>query len=126
MFIFGKRKGKQFKFTEERPIIKAGPSIDENIQVIRDLFNHTDDLVVSKVTFFDRKGYVVYLQTTADTQEIERNLIQPLKKYKSRKNLEDIITSVDLEITTDLQKVVDELVQGYCAFLVESEKNIYT
>lgn len=126
MFFFKKRKGKQLKFTkqaEAKPILS---SIDENVKYICDSLNNTDDLVVKEITFHNKKSYIIFLQTIADTKEIEKNLIRPIKSCQKNKKVKEIITNAELNITNDLQEVITEILQGSCALLIQDERNVYS
>lgn len=62
----------------------------------------------------------------ADKKAIEETLLVPLKQSHKNEDLKNIITNVDLKITKDLNTVLNELLQGSCAFLIENEELIYT
>lgn len=125
MFSLKKDKSKQLKMTSSEPGKKMLSTMDENISYICNKLNHSDDLKIKKISFHNKKGYVIYLDTMADKKDIEETLIAPLKQSNKNKDLKDIITNVDLEITKDLGDVITELLQGGCAFLIENRQLIY-
>lgn len=126
MFFIKKNKGKQLKFSNPQPKKQILSTIDENIEYIYKSFSHSSDLKKKEITFHNKKGYIIYLETMADTREIEETLLAPLKNANENKDIKNIITNVDFNITNDLNEVINELLKGGCSLLVTGEQNIYT
>ncbi|GIN90195.1 germination protein KA [Siminovitchia terrae] len=99
---------------QEKEII-VHPVLEDNIKFIYEAFCNTDDLKVRDVTFDDRKGKLIYLETMADTKEIQQSILIPLSEAEETRNVREIITSPELKITNNLNEAVSALLMGNCA-----------
>lgn len=102
--------------SERKP---AFPTIEENVQYIYEAFYRTDDLKKRKVKVNQVPGCIVYLNTMADPDAIQKNFLVPLSQHKNNRSIEEIITAPEISRTNDLNKVVDAMLKGDCALLLE-------
>lgn len=101
------------------------PVLEENITYIRKAFVKTDDLYIREILLANKRGVLIFLETMAETETIERTLLIPLKKSKRKQNIDNLITNVEKSKTNVLKEVVTELINGACVLLLEGELNGY-
>lgn len=122
MSLFKKRKGKPLKTSEndEKEIQTLFPFLEENINYICEAFGNTDDLKTRNVTFNGRNGKLIYLETMADAKEIQKSFLIPLAEAEEGKDIKDLITSVESNISTRLNEAVSALLSGSCALFLRA------
>src|SRR5690625_2126744 len=79
------------------------PTLEENFKFINNSFNDTQDLMMREVIFHNDQGYLIYLETMVDTEEILERFLKPLAKVDEDDDLINIITDRSEEHTSELQ-----------------------
>ncbi|VEF48291.1 GerA spore germination protein [Bacillus freudenreichii] len=127
MSFFKKNKGKPLKVTGYKGIEGKTlfPLLEDNIHYICKAFYNTHDLKIRQVNFRGKQGKLVYLETMADTKEIQRSFLIPLTESGEDQTIEDLITSVELNVSSSLSEAVSELLTGCCALFFEGETKCY-
>jgi spore germination protein len=111
--------------------------LDDNEALLRQIFSNCSDFYMRKVVFFNSvPAVIVYFQGLVESEHIETALLKPLSKYENvpydhsssfiewmRKN---IISVAQTETITDLQEVVQRIVQGDAILLMEASKESLT
>ena len=104
--------------------------LDDNIQYIQYLFNQTSDLVVRNLMFGNEKSEhaaILYIDGIIDTQIIQDVVIKPILGFEDtvevKNNLinlvSEVIESVNVKTNTKFQDIVDAIVNGKTAILIE-------
>ncbi|KMZ41113.1 hypothetical protein AC624_08475 [Bacillus sp. FJAT-27238] len=93
-------------------------SVQENIEYIQNKLFHSGDLKWRSISLNQVEGYIVYLESLTDQQRIQKEIIQPIEEKKVG-IVEEIITSVEIGIKSDLSQLPTALVQGKGILLFE-------
>lgn len=91
------------------------PVLEDNIKYIYEAFCYTNDLKVRDMTLDGSKGKLIYLETMADTKEIQKSILIPLSEAEGTRNIREIITSPELKFSNNLNEAVSALLMGSCA-----------
>jgi len=102
------------------------PTLEENFKFINNSFNDTQDLMMREVIFHNDQGYLIYLETMVDTEEILERFLKPLAKVDEDDDLINIITDVNLKETSDLNELISSLLKGYSVLLVEGKNEAFS
>src|SRR5699024_1650331 len=70
-------------------------------------------------------GKIIYLETMADPKLIEQSFLNPLREANKNKQLTEIITNIDLNITSNFNEIISGLLQGSCAFIITGDKEAF-
>lgn len=109
----------------EQDIKPLFSSIKQNLTYICDAFNNTDDLKVREISVNRKSGIIIFLETMADSEKIEQNLLIPLAKSKRNEDLDEIIGNVDLNMSNNLNDIITNMLSGNCTLLFEDEKEAF-
>ncbi|UAL46422.1 spore germination protein [Sutcliffiella horikoshii] len=104
--------------------------LDDNIQYIQYLFNQTSDLVVRNLKFGNEKSEnaaILYIDGIIDTKIIQDVVIKPILYFEEtvevKNNLinlvSEVIESVNVKTNSEFQDIVDAIVNGKTAILIE-------
>jgi spore germination protein KA len=85
---------------------------------------HTNDLKHRTITFQGKQMLIMYLESLADTELIDKEILYPIVREKQG-DLQDVVTAPHVEKQEDLRKVVDKLVQGQTVLIVEGDAVCY-
>lgn len=96
-------------------------SLEDNIKYIRNTFSYTDDLQIREIIHAKHKGVLIYLETMADAEIIERTFLVPLAMNRKRKDPTKLISNVELATSDDLNKAVKEIMNGACVYFQEDK-----
>src|SRR5699024_10771936 len=96
-------------------------SLEDNIKYIRNTFSYTDDLQIRETIHAKHKGVLIYLETMADAEIIERTFLVPLAMNRKRKDPTKLISNVELATSDDLNKAVKEIMNGACVYFQEDK-----
>lgn len=119
--MFGKSKSKPLKIKEH-----VSKSPGENLRYIEKCFNYSSDLKTRPISRHKKTGILVYLETVCDMEKIQNSVLIPFSKNSGKQLLIDqLITSVRLEKSEDLDYGVDQMVRGHCLLILEEENKIY-
>lgn len=99
--------------------------LKENITYIRNSFNNTADLKIREVTFREKNGKLVYLETMVDETIVEQSVLTPLLDADKDAELKSIIKKMKLNISPLLNDTVSSLLVGSCALVLEGEKEAF-
>ncbi|WP_409179165.1 spore germination protein [Brevibacillus fortis] len=99
-------------------------SVQENIEYIQNKLFHSGDLKWRSISLNQVEGYIVYLESLTDQQRIQKEIIQPIEEKKVG-IVEDIITSVEIGIKSDLSQLPTALVQGKGILLFEGSAEAF-
>ncbi|MFS0646464.1 spore germination protein [Siminovitchia sp. 179-K 8D1 HS] len=111
--------------TVKNEMKSVNPSIKKNVQYIFSALFHTDDLKMRKVTWKKMPGVIIYLETMADTEQLQRSFLLPLSEAEDGQHIEDLITSPEFSKTDDLNKVVSALLKGDCALFLQGRTECF-
>lgn len=111
--------------TEQEPTINILPSLDENMNYIRSALYHTADLQAIDVTWNEKPGIIVYLETMIDSKQFQSIFLSPLSEDKFTGRIDELIGSPDMNQTDQLNEVVTHLLQGSCAIFLQGKMTCY-
>ena len=97
------------------------PTLKENKDYIYDALFDTGDLKTQEITWNDKSGMIVYLETMVDMEHFEKVYFPALTKTNEGQQLEDLTVSPDVMKINQLNKVVSNLLKGYCALFLEEQ-----
>lgn len=93
----------------------------ETVQNIKNEFSNSHDLRTHKLQFGKKDVCLVYFETLCNEENIEKMIIKPLLATDIEKDLLSVIPATSITKTTELQKVVQEITNGYCAIVLNDE-----
>ncbi|NOU74772.1 spore germination protein [Paenibacillus sp. LMG 31458] len=96
------------------------PHLQQNMEYIQDQLFHSGDLKYRSIKFNQLDGLIVFLESLADQQRIQKEIIQPLEEKKAG-TVDELITSMGITKISDLGEVPHALVQGKCLLLFEGQ-----
>ncbi|WP_313640257.1 spore germination protein [Paenibacillus sp. FSL K6-0276] len=114
------------KPTENKPNERMSvySSLQENKEYVENQLFHSSDLKWRSIRFNQTEGLIVFLESLADLQKIQKEIIQPLEG-KSEGNVDEVITSVEITKKSDLNEVPYALIQGNCVLLFEGIVEVF-
>nr|WP_234541150.1 spore germination protein [Paenibacillus pseudetheri] len=98
--------------------------LQENKEYVENQLFHSSDLKWRSIRFNQTEGLIVFLESLADLQKIQKEIIQPLEE-KSEGNVDEVITSVEITKKSDLNEVPYALIQGNCVLLFEGIVEVF-
>lgn len=99
-------------------------SVDQNADYIEAALFYTSDLKKRILPFKGANGILFYIETVADTELVERNVIVPF--YQNRdKELSELFTTVSFSKETDLSQGIQGLIDGGCLYFLEGMSEFY-
>ncbi|MNH79508.1 Spore germination protein A1 [compost metagenome] len=102
----------------------ASCSLEKNLEYIQNALNHSHDLKKRNQNYKGTTGILIYLESTADPDLIERNIIKPLSQNED-KELEELFTSLHSTEATDLSQGAQGLVQGSSLYFLDGLSKFY-
>jgi len=97
------------------------PTLKENKDYIYNALFDTEDLKTKEITWNDKSGIIMYLETMVDMEYFEKVYFPTLTKINEGQQLEDLTVSPDVMKINQLNKVVSYLLKGYCALFLEEQ-----
>lgn len=116
-FFKNKKSQKMVKET----ITMIFPTLKENKDYIYNALFDTGDLKTKEITWNDKSGIIMYLETMVDMEYFEKVYFPALTKTNKGQQLEDLTVSPDVMKVNQLNKVVSYLLKGYCALFLEEQ-----
>ncbi|MCF6136729.1 spore germination protein [Pseudalkalibacillus berkeleyi] len=100
------------------------PSLEENLDYIKNALFHSGDFETRTITFNDKKHLIVFIASLVDKKKMDEFVIRPLHENKSGE-IPEVINVTQVNYTTDLTKVVRGLIEGQCAIIGEGQDHAY-
>ncbi|MFS0919414.1 spore germination protein [Brevibacillus sp. 179-C 1.1 NHS] len=104
--------------------IDVSPSLQKNKEYIQNQLFQSSDLKWRSIRFNQMEGLIVFLESLADQQRIQNEIIQPLEEKKEG-IVDEIITSVNKTRKSDLSQLPQALVQGNCVLMLEGTADAF-
>lgn len=114
-------KGSRFETVEP---IAMYSTLEDNKTFIEGIFSETDDLGIREIYFNNRRCFILFLETLGDIERIQVEIINPIQQVQGR-SFEEVLAAPLYNKTSDLNKCIQNMLQGYCAILLEDEAHIY-
>ncbi|TCZ75216.1 spore germination protein [Paenibacillus albiflavus] len=100
------------------------PTVEENIQYMKNATFHTDDLVRQTVSFLGNTGEFLFMYTMCDQRKIRKEILDPISNNKNE-SLQDILILMRANKHDDLEKVIDLLVKGNAVLFIEGQEECF-
>src|SRR5690625_803950 len=100
------KRTKPLKMMKET-ITMIFPTLKENKDYIYNALFDTGDLKTKEITWNDKSGIIMYLETMVDMEYFEKVYFPALTKTNEGQQLEDLTVSPDVMKVNQLNKVVD-------------------
>ncbi|WP_106765791.1 spore germination protein [Paenibacillus faecalis] len=104
----------------------AFSSVHQNKEYMEHALFQPSDMKTRDLEFRGIPGMLLYLESVADSELIEQNVITPINRSRDDKELSELFTAVDCKQETDLEKAVISIVQGDCIYFLEGQSEFYT
>jgi spore germination protein KA len=104
-----------------RPVF---PTVQENIQYLKEALFHTDDLVRQKVSILGYTSEFLFMYTMCDQSKIREEIFKPILENKDG-DLEGILISMRANKHDDLEKVIDLVVKGNAVLFIEGMEDCF-
>ncbi|MBS4219380.1 spore germination protein [Bacillus sp. FJAT-49711] len=101
------------------------PTIDENVLYFRDALYNTDDLKTRTIRFNGIPGVIIYLETIANSEELQRSLLIPLSQANTEQSIDTIITSSQFSKTSNMNIAVTTILKGNSVLFFEHGTEFY-
>ncbi|MCA1054240.1 spore germination protein [Rossellomorea aquimaris] len=101
-------------------------TMEENIEAIKSAVYDTEDLKMRDLIFLNTSYKLIYMNSLVDKKGLEQNMIAPLLECKSETVPEAVIKNAEYSRTSDLEVVVNGLLEGSCVLLTEGEPTVLT
>ncbi|KAA0566688.1 spore germination protein [Bacillus sp. CH30_1T] len=105
--------------------IPISPSLDNNIRIVKQLLNESDDLKEQDIQLPSKQAKLLYIETITDTSVIQEQILSPIQHHSDHASV-DIFPSREMNKRTDLHEVASDLLHGRTALILENERFIYT
>src|SRR5690625_4264417 len=109
----------------EEQMKQVSISLDENINFIRSQLCNTEDLLMKEITWNEKHGMLFYLDTMINTDQFQRIFLAPITEMKFGEQMENLVASPEMNLTNDLNSVVNDLLSGNVAIFIENEPTCY-
>ncbi|WP_309274803.1 spore germination protein [Paenibacillus sp.] len=94
------------------------PTVQENIEYMRNALFHTDDLVTQTVVIPGQTSKFIFMNTMCDQSIIREEILKPISENRGG-DLEEILISMRSNKHNDLEKAIDLLVSGNAVLFIE-------
>ena len=101
------------------------PTLEENINYIRDALCNTDDLKTSTIKLNGKPGMIVYLETIVDMEQFQKDFFPLLTNMKDEQSLDDVLVGPEVQKNNQLNQVVLEMLKGHSAIFMKDETNCW-
>lgn len=119
-----KRDIKQKPSTQEsQPFKEVTDTLEDTIAFFKQTFAGSDDLKIKKITVRNQPGILVFLNTMADKEKIQRNILKPVMEAEGVL-FEDVLKSA-FQKSDNLIKAKQELLNGSCMMIFEGAREFY-
>ncbi|MBM7651108.1 spore germination protein [Neobacillus cucumis] len=98
-------------------------SIDENISFFKDIFSESADLIIKEVNITNNRRILIYLDTMADKDKIQREIVKPMMEVENDQ-FQNILYSNFLK-SDNLFNAQEELLNGFCIMFFDGVKEFY-
>ncbi|MGM0840328.1 MAG: spore germination protein [Bacillota bacterium] len=103
---------------------KLSRNMKENVNSIKSAVYESEDMKMRDLAYLNTPCKLIYLDSMVDKKLIERNIIEPLLDCKTETVPEAVIKNAEYSRTSDLEAIVDSLLEGSCAFVAEGENTV--
>jgi len=100
------------------------PTVQENIEYIRNALFHTDDLASQTVAIPGHTSKFIFMHTMCDQNSIREEILKPISENRGG-DLEEILISMRADKLNDLEKAIDVLVRGNAVLFIEGLKDCF-
>lgn len=100
-------------------------SVKQNMEYIQNALYQSSDLKTRDQLFKGVSGLILYIESVADSELIERNVITPLSRNENNKELDELFTTLSFKKETSLDQGVQGIIQGSCLFFLEGQSEFY-
>ncbi|MGG1398107.1 spore germination protein [Bacillus salipaludis] len=98
-------------------------TIDENISFFKQTFSDSADLMIRELNEKNTRGSLVFLDTMADKDKIQRDIVKPL--MESERAQSDSVVYSNFPKSDNLFKAQVALLNGFCILLLDGVKEFY-
>ncbi|UNK20982.1 spore germination protein [Paenibacillus sp. N3/727] len=124
MFNNNRRKSKPMSKKSALSPQPVFPTVQENIQYLKDALFHTDDLARETVSIPGHTSEFLFMYTMCDQSKIREEIIKPILQRRDG-DLEEILIAMRADKHGDLEKVIDLLVNGYAVLFIEGMEECF-
>src|SRR5699024_125017 len=110
---------------KQEPVKHISNSLKENINFIRSQLCDTDDLIMNEMTWNNQQGMIVYLSTMINSDQFQRIFLAPITEMKFGEQMDNLIASPEMNQSHDLNCIVNDLLSGNVAILIENNPVCY-
>lgn len=100
------------------------PTVQENIQYLKEALFHTDDLAHETVSIPGHTSEFLFMYTMCDQSKIREEILKPILQRRDG-DLEEILITMRADKHGDLEKVIDLLVNGYAVLFIEGMEECF-
>ncbi len=98
-------------------------TIDDNTSFFKQAFSGSDDLKINTLNVRNISGILVFLETMADKEKIQKNILKPVMEADDAQ-VEDVLKST-FQISNNLYQAQQELLNGACILLLDGNQACY-
>ncbi|MGI8385217.1 spore germination protein [Robertmurraya sp. P23] len=98
-------------------------TIDDNTSFFKQAFSGSDDLKINTLNVRTISGILIFLETMADKEKIQKNILKPVMEADDAQ-VEDVLKST-FQISNNLYQAQQELLNGACILLLDGNQEFY-
>ncbi|PGA92726.1 spore germination protein [Bacillus toyonensis] len=99
-------------------------TIEENTTYIKRSLNHTNDLKIIELPSQKETGVLLYLETVADADTIQKEIMNPLMEH-TQDPIGTVLSTVKFQKTNDLNQVIPMLLKGISIIYIDKNTTFY-
>lgn len=109
----------------QKRYISLFTTLEENSRYIQDVFHGTEDLTIENVIFQTHEAKLIYLHTATDAEKCAEVLFDYAQENLDPNCDNQEVQGVIVEKVTNIEAVIQALLEGQAVLLVEGEKEAY-
>lgn len=98
--------------------------LESKVEVIKASFNYSEDMIIRKLNSTDLNGYILYLESMIDEQQLANLVLKPLTESKQN-DIEKTLLTSDYEKSEKTDEITSSILEGKCAILLENKNDIF-
>jgi spore germination protein KA len=124
MDLFKKFFQKNQQSNKQKEFLGVFLSLEDNLKYLQEQLFHTSDLKWEEISFNQKQGLVLYLESITDQKQMQKQIINPLQQKKEGV-MQEIIPSIQDKRISNLNQLPSLLVTANCILLFEGDQDAF-
>ncbi|WP_256941312.1 spore germination protein [Bacillus sp. EAC] len=105
--------------------IEIFSSFGENVNFIKEFFNHSHDLMTYSFKLKQKECVVFYLETLVDQEKFEQKFFNPIAQSTNDKDKMDRFILDHLPKSINFAEITQKMLLGFSIILIDGEKHVF-